>query len=239
MKRLIAAVLVLFTAVSCALALDRGEIRDEIRNMVQDVSDNTNETRWSDATLNTRINMVQTEIEKVSRCTYGQYIATPTADTAEIAKPYDLIVIDRVTYISMTPANQQYKKLAWATINGLDRDFPTWEYQSSSNPRYYYERGDYIGLYPKPSSVYISTGCLKIDYYKYSDEMDEDSDIPFSGISDLFPYHDLIISGVVAMCLKDQKDLTGAQAYRSEYIDGMKYMKENLRDKPDYGGTVK
>lgn len=241
MKRSIFAGIALVFAYSACFGLTLSDIRSEVRRNVKDTTDTTNYTRWTDAVLTARINMVQKEVASYTRCCYNQYVTTPTAGTQEYAKPSDIITIDRVSYISYSSAtaNGQYKKVGWASMGMLDRDLVSWEYSADGLPRYYYERGEYIGLYPAPSTTYVSTGCLKIDYYCHPTDLSSDSDVPFNSDTDLYAYHSTIIPGVVAMCLKDMGDYAGAQASRAEYVDMMKFMKENILDRPDRQSTLK
>lgn len=218
---------------SNSFALTRGEIRTQIRQSVGDNPATSN--RWNDTILNTRINIVQNNIVRFTRCLYSQYATTTTAGQSEYKMSSGMIAIDRVSFISVIGSTVAYRKLEWSSMVGLDRDIPTWEGMAAGLPRYYYERGDKIGLYPAPSSSYSTSTIksLKIDYYKKPDELTSDSHIPFDNDVSLIDYHDLIVLGVVIMCKKDDGKIGEVQVLQTEYWGLLTQMKDSIRDKPD------
>ncbi|MFA6315706.1 MAG: hypothetical protein WC648_05065, partial [Candidatus Paceibacterota bacterium] len=160
-----------------AYADNLGGIRNSIRYKLQDSTSTTNTPTWSDTELNKRINSVQRDISRITRCLYAQQISTPVAEQREYSKPTNCIAVDRVSFLQ-TSSTTSYKKLTFATMGGLDRDLITWESYTSGRPLYYYERGNSIGFERPVSAVYASTSALKIDYYKYPADMSSDSDNP-------------------------------------------------------------
>jgi hypothetical protein len=116
-------------------------------------------------------------------------------------------------------------------MGGLDVQFPSWEYNTSGRPMYYYERGNYIGFERPVSAAYVSTDAIKVDYFKFPDDMSNDSDVPFDGLDYLDLYHDVIILGVAAMCKQDEnKDNTAIMA---EYTSKINLMITSLNSKSD------
>ena len=225
--------------VSPAQCLTRGEIRTQVRWLVGDteVSTTTNKQRWTDDIINARINIVQEEIARQTRCSYGRALSTPTAGIQEVLLPSDVLNIDRVTFISISGSTVAYRKLEGVTMPGLDRDNPTWESLPAGIPRYYYIRGQYIGLVPAPSSTYAVSKALKIDYYKKPAALTTDSCEPFDGDYALSAYHDLLIKGVVIMCRKDNGQ--DASALIQEYYALIKQMGDEIRTRPDIQEIIK
>lgn len=231
MKKVLIGIILLF-CVSAANALQWSAIESQVRLQVADVEDTTNNNRYTSADLMARANMAQNDIAFITRCLYTQYSTATVADTQEYRKPPLLITIDRVSVVQST-TTAYWKKLNSNTMPGLDRDKMTWESYSAGPPTDYYERGDYIGLVPKPSSTYAYDTGLKIDYYKLPDEIDDDADEPFDGVYYLRPYHNLIVLGVVIMCKKDEGDWSAVQVLQAEYASMLNLMMESLRLKPD------
>ena len=203
------------------------------RYKLNDVTTASNNPKWTDAELTTRNNDIQRQISRYARCIYVSSITTPVAETREYAKPPKCIVIDRVSYLQTT-STTSYKKLEPITMGGLDVKFPTWEYNTSGRPLYYYERNDSIGFDRPVSAAYVSTSAIKVDYYKYTTDMTVGTDYPFDNITNLVDiYSDLIILGVVASCKEDEGKIAESQAIMAQYIAGINSMIDTLNSKPD------
>lgn len=221
-----------FTRVS---ALTRGEVRTQIRYLINDtgVATATGTYRWSDNVLNARINIVQNEIVEVTRCLYSRHLTTAVAGVQEYDLPSDLMVIDRVAFLSIPGSTIAYRKLDWTSTTGLDRDIANWQSMGYGQPRYYYERGAKVGLYPIPSVSFSTYSALMIDYYKIPNQLTTDSDVPFDNQSNLSIYHSLIAKGVAAMCKLDDGKVAEYQILREEYRALMKEMRDAILTKPD------
>lgn len=234
-KIAVATVLTLFVSLSPVMALTRSDIREQVRYFINDATSTTTNTRWTDDVLNKRINIVQTDSAIWTRCLMGRVLITPVAEVSEYRMPDDLVTVDRVSYLSVTGSTISYRKLEWTTMSKMDIDKTNWEYVSASVPQWYYERRNLIGLHPKPSAAYCQARALKIDYYKVPDALDEDTDEPWDADYSLRGYHYLIVTGVVAMCKKDEGILNEYQAYQNEYMAQLSLMKEYINTKPDRG----
>jgi hypothetical protein len=203
------------------------------RYKLNDSTTASNSPTWSASELTTRNNYIQRQIAKYARCIYVSSITTPITDVKEYSKPPKCIVIDRVSYLQTT-STASYKKLEAITMGGLDVKLPTWENNSSGKPLYYYERGNKIGFERAISATYASTGAIKVDYYKYPDDMTTGTDYPFDGITDIVDlYSDIIVLGVVASCKEDEGKFNESQAILSQYIAGINSMIDTLNSKPD------
>lgn len=231
MKRIFVIIGILLSIPTFLEAKTLEQIRWDIRYKINDSTNTVSSVKWSDAILNQRINDVQRNVCQYTRCIYVSSITTPVAETREYSKPPKCISIDRVSFLQ-TSSTSSYKKLEAATMGGLDVKFPTWEYNTSGRPLYYYERGAYIGFDRAVSSTYASTGAVKVDYFKYAEDMDSDDDIPFDGITYLELYHDVLVLGVSAMCLDDSNSAKAA-AVQSEYLAKVNLMLQSLQLKSD------
>jgi hypothetical protein len=205
MKRLILVLLAIGVLTTSAFCLTGADLREQVRFRIQDTTSSvtTQDYSWSSDILNKRINIVQDLIVFRTRCLYGRSIIYSTASVQEYPMPSDCIMLDRVSF-SQNTSTTSYKKLAWYRLTGLDRDKGVWEGSAAGLPQNYYERNNFVGLYPKPSSTYAGTDTIKMDYYKKANSMDSDSAVPFDGVYSLYGYHNLIIEGVVILCLQDR-----------------------------------
>ncbi len=237
MKKTIALILLFFTMP--LFALDRKDIRVEIRYKVDDTTNTYSTPRWTDGTLNNRINIVQRNISQFTNCLYKRATSSPTAGQQEYGMPSDCRTIDRVSFFT-TSSTSAYKKLAWVSMVGKDRDSPYWENLTAGTPTEYYERGTVIGLIPAPSSTYcyVSSPSLKIDYYAEETDLSADSDVPWSGNTSLVSYQYLIVLGVTIMCKQDDRLWGEVDRYVTEYNQGITLMKQFIFTKPDRDGRI-
>jgi len=219
-------------------ALTRVEIKAEVRYCVRDTTSTVNNPRWSDDCLNNRVNIVQKEIALITNALKGRCLITPIAETQEYRMPNDLATIDRVSFF-VSGSTTAYKKLESVSMYALDRDIANWENMGSGLPRQYYERRNYIGLYPKPSSTYATSQALKIDYYKKPDDLILDTSEPWDGDYSLRAYHNLIVLGVSILCKKDEGNITEMQSLQSEYNVMLNLMKQYIATKPDEQQKIK
>jgi len=180
------------------------QLRDDIRSQLKDNNPTETNRRWSDTLLNFRINQIQTNISEETRCLIARISTHTIANQREYNFPSDMIAPIRLAYHIHGSTPPAYKKLEFYIIGGLDNENANWENLSAGLPTKYYEFGDKYGLHPKPSAVYTSTYAVQIDYYQRAADMIADSDIPFNGDVLLYPFHKLLILGVVIWCRGDQ-----------------------------------
>lgn len=209
-----------------------GELIDEIRVAVKDASSTSSNRRYSDAFLTTRINAIQEDICKETRCIQKRISTHTVAGQQEYNYPSDMIAPERVAYYIAGSTPPAYKKLEAVSIGGLDFEIPNWENVSAGLPTKYYERGQIYGLYPKPSSVYTSTYSVQIDYYANASSMSATTDIPFNGDVTLRAYHKLLIIGVVNLCRKDM----GLPSDEILYYQLLQKMSDEIRTRKDFKG---
>jgi hypothetical protein len=232
MKRIVFVAAVVLTFGVCVQARTLAEMRRAERFKINDSTDTVSVPHWSDAELNIRNNDVQRNVSQYTRCLYVSSITTPVAEVREYSKPPNCISIDRVSYLQTT-STTSYKKLMAYTMGGLDVQFPTWEYNVSGRPLYYYERGNVIGFERPVSAAAVSTGSIKIDYFKYTTDMVADSDKPYDGVDYLQLYDDIIILGVAASCKYDEHKATEGDRLQAEYTSKINMFIQSLATKSD------
>jgi len=212
-------------------ALTLSDIRNEVRVQIRDNSSDVNNRRLTNTFLTTRINIVQGNIAKQTRCLIARVSTGTTANVVEYRYPNDIIAPIRLAYYIFYSSPNAYKRLEFNTIASLDNTLSNWENNSAGLPTKYYERGDYFGLSPKPSLTYSTTYAIQLDYYKTPDDLSGDTDIPFDGDRLLYTYHQLIIKGVVIMCKEDVND--PIDALKNEYYALLNTMYDEIRNRSD------
>ena len=235
MKKYLISVFSAFLLFTNIYSLTLQEIRDDIRIKIGDSKTDTNNRSWSDTTLNARINMVQDVIARETLCIQAR-ISTPTVtNQREYDYNADVIAPFRLSYYIDDSDPPAYERLEWYTIAALDKeDNGEWEDLTPGLPTKYYERGHKYGLSIRPSSVYASTYAVQIDYYKKPDTLTVDTTAPFDADIMLYPYHELIIKGVVIMCLEDERG-SNVNDLKTEYWALINKMSAELKSKRDKG----
>jgi len=231
MKKYLASLLFVFVLTVYSFALSLDTMLSEIRIRINDAKADTNNQHYSSSTLTTRINMVQEFIAKETLCLEAR-ISTPSITgqreytfNSDIIKPY------RMAYYIANSNPPSYQRLEWYSMTALDKT-PTWEDVSADLPTRFYTRGQKYGLVVAPSSVYASTYAVQIDYYKKPNALTTGTDVPFDGDVLLYAYHELIIKGVVIMCLEKEQDTT---ALKQEYYILLGKMKDEVKLSQDGG----
>jgi len=231
MKKYLASSLFVFVLTAYSFSDTLAELRAEIRIRIGDGKTDINNRHYSDDTLNYRINAVQTFIAKETLCLEAR-ISTPSITgqreytfNSDIIKPY------RMAYYIANSNPPSYQRLEWYSMTALDKT-PTWEDVSADLPTRFYTRGQKYGLVVAPSSVYASTYAVQIDYYKKPNALTTGTDVPFDGDVLLYAYHELIIKGVVIMCLEKEQDTT---ALKNEYYALLQKMKDEVKLSQDGG----
>lgn len=233
MKKLIISLLLVTVISVQGYCLSRGEIRSLIRQTLNDTHRISNIQRYSNTFLNQQINNVQKEIVRYTNCISSTYYITTSSDVQEYNLPGNYLESERVSYHISSTTNT-FKKLEYVKQTGLDTDNSNWENYSSGLPSKYYIviRGNVrkIGFYFKPSSTYAGTNYAKLEFYCEADDMDSDNDIPFNGLTHLYTFHNLIVTGVMSKFDK---------GYIQEYQIGLNAMDNTLANKPDWKPSFK
>lgn len=238
MKKYVFILSFIFLMLSNCYTITLSDIRNDIRIQIKDNSSDTSNRRYSDSVLNARINLVQDEITEQTRCLITRITTHTVAEQREYRYPSNMLAPIRLAYaINVTSytvyssTGISYKRLSYNTIGNLDRGLSSWENTGSGLPTDYYERGQYYGLKPKPSTVYSSTFSVQIDYYMTASTMSADTDVPFNGDVTLSAYHKLLIMGVVIMCRRDMG--IPIQDIEQLYYALLSKMKDSVRTRID------
>jgi hypothetical protein len=217
-------------------ALDRGDLRDEIRNLVRDTD--TTYQRWTDATLNARINYAQKEFVKRTRCIETVSYTTTVVNVSTYALPSNMLASRRISYaiVPLTSTTTNYKLLDYMTKEGMDTKYSFWENADASNPQKYFYEQDRVVVYPKPSSTYAGYQFLKHEFYTLADDMDDDADVPFNGLSYMYPYHEALKLYVCFLCSIDSGDTAEQSVFFGKFDSEVGIARSEFGDRPDKRG---
>ncbi len=240
MKRLFVILVLLSVPLTAANALNRGEIREEVRLAINDTGP-SDSYRYSDAELNRRINIIQRDIAYKTDCMQYRYFIDVTTDTGTYYIDSDDNAFPmKVMRVYYQDSNGNYYPLTYTTRERLSEELWAYESASSGRPLEFYlfnysttsKSGVGIGVWPAPDEE--KTGALRVDVSALPSDMESDSDIPFNGHDGLYGIHNTIVYGVVKIT-----DRQVGGAYREIYNNNIAYMKENLKDIPARSGPVR
>ncbi|MDD4156698.1 MAG: hypothetical protein PHY08_09020 [Candidatus Cloacimonetes bacterium] len=235
MKKKYLTILLLFIfsiSYSSQFNLNRGEIREQIRNNIRDsVYDNY---LIEDATINNFINISQDEIVRMTDCIEITFSTMAVSGQQEYDFPDNYRYLLRVGYNILYSTPPAYYKLDWKNLGSLDSNL-YWQNQTAGKPLEYYEKESKYGLHPKPSAVYCSTYSIQLVYKGRADELTSDSDEPFNSIGYLSDYTYLIIDGAEILCRRLLGEDT--TALENKYYAKIELMRKEIQKKPD--ATIK
>ncbi len=232
MKKILTSLFLILFFLSPSFCLDREDLRNEIRDILNDNQASTARQRWSNTTLNRRINISQKKIAAYVRCLTSRIRITTIADQRGYIMPDIVGEITRVSY-AISSDTTTYKRLPRVNYSKLDQDTLQWDNESSSDPNKYSLRRNRVELSPPPSSTYAGTYYLQIDFAVIPDDIDEDDDVPWNDKKSLYPYHDIIISDVLSMCFVQSKMFELAGYYDKKAGFDMELMKKRLNERGD------
>jgi len=223
MKKNIIAIILL--AVWNLYPLTFEDIVKQVRLKLQDTGPTSQDYYYNNDDLYRQINIVQNEIVNLTDAIETYTIMSVTAGQREYQKPSDVLRIKRVAFW-IKPSTTAFKRLDFITLNGLDVQTSHWQKLADGQPTKYYERGNYIGLVPAPSTSYSTSSALCINYIKLPTQISTSTltNEAFDGLSYLKPYHSIIVIGTVAY-------LTLNPALLQQYYYLINIMKEKLAGK--------
>lgn len=215
-----------------SLTLD--DMITQVREDIQDSNSDTTRQAWSRQQLIDKINIIQEDVVKKSRCLLNTTYYTLYTNTETYTMPSDYLEVDRISiWRSSSSSTSYYSKLERKTLLGLDED-DTWDNKSAGRPEEYYTYGNTFGLIPPANSTYAGVGKLKIQYVVRPSTLSATTDIPFNGKSHLYPYHEIIILGVDMLCKKRVKAWGEVESYRQQYLYGISLMIQEIDRKQDF-----
>jgi len=121
------------------------------------------------------------------------------------------------------------------TLDALDSERDGWA-KSGGKPSNYYIRSDtftYIGFYPWPNSR-TSTGAVTFDYYARVSPLEIDSDVPWNGLTEFYPLHQILSVFVAYRYYLRIGNLSLADIYAKEFAAGVKRLTEISETKKNY-----
>ncbi len=231
MKRIIIFLILLFIICSNVYSETRGVIRNKVRYFTGDLYSNSPQPKWSNTNLNDKINTAQTQTVNKTYCIIITTYITTTANTREYTLPSDFLRVRRASYYRLSGGTTYYVRLENVDKQSLDR-IEKWEIGIATIPVRYYVESNTIGLDPKPYSSLVGTSYLKVEYYARATDMTADTDIPFNGLSFLYPYHDLITYYVCYLC-ENERNKEVAKDWENKYSLELKIMFDMLSGKPE------
>lgn len=137
-------------------------------------------------------------------------------------------------FLQMSRVSLNYDVLDEVTPEALDKT-DGWQ-ETGSLPTHYFinfATRTKIGMYPFPSSS-SSTGTLRYDYFAMAQDLSADADVPFNGITEMAPYHYMLVYFTAArVAIMDGRDGL-ATYFLTEYRAGMERMKNEAKSRPSY-----
>jgi hypothetical protein len=217
--------LFLLLSPACAYSLNLSEIRADVRSLVTD--GHGTRQRFSDSELNLWINEGQKIADVRTLCTYKSYDFNLIAGTTYYPLPNGFIAVRRVTSGKLS-----IQEMSPAALDGRSAE---WE-NASGAPTYYFTnfstRG-VIGFAPFPAVV-GDTEAIHVEYMAYSADMTADSDIPFSGIVEFYPYHyALTFYAAYKASVIDERD-NKAKVFMESFASIITMMKDQCIIRPNY-----
>ena len=132
-------------------------------------------------------NMIQLELANDTECLIGHTNFTITAAQREFAPSSKVLRV-----LTVWDVGNDNKKLVQRTEEWLSDNIGVDWQSNTGNPVYWYPTRNGIGICPYQATT------LKLKYIIKPDDLESGNSIPFNGHYALYPYHQVIIPGVVA-----------------------------------------
>lgn len=234
-KLLLALALILLTCSAPADALTLGDIKVEVRRLLDDKADPR--IGYTDAVILSVINETHREIVSQTWCLQNTTATSLSVNTTYYALPNDLLAIYQVTFRDSTGRT---RNLGEVTEKSLWQDNPDYERQAGQPMSYFVRQSTasttyalQIAFIPVPSST-TATGTARIDYYNQSTDLSANTDVPFDGVRILYPYHYAIVYGTVGKMKLMDGEPEEAKAYMTMYTSAVQLMRDRLGQMPNY-----
>lgn len=165
-------------------ALTLSELRTNARVLVQDNGTATSRLRFSDSQIETLLNECQREAVGTVYPMMASYQFELVAQTTYYSLPDNFLAVRRLTWKGRvlqekSPVNLDQTK-EWESISGSPLNYFV-SFASRTK----------VGIYPFPADS-TSTGTIKVEYYSQADDLDDDTDVPFNGIKEFYPFHHML-----------------------------------------------
>lgn len=220
--------------------MDRERLRSKVLYDVPEIKD-----AWPDVTstvdnINTELNEAALEIAYVTAAIPKNNSSDPidlTADNDDYELPSDFLCIDPDGGVQYLNADSEWDPLKQTTMDWLDENELSWRTNESDDPEYYYIKGNYIYLYPKPDTT--RANALMIHYGTIPTLMAAEADEPFNNLTYLDPFHYLVALKVKIQAKQAKGKFADATILSQEYVARLTDMfnfthtKRNRADSPD------
>jgi len=178
-------------------------------------------------------NIACRDIVRKTYCLKSSGTTSTVAAQREYSLPSDCMMIDPAAGIEWKDSDGDWERLTRKSLIWLKGNNSDWRNSDSSDDLlYYYQRGQIIGLEPKPTTAI--SGGLKIYYIDKPNTLSDDSDTPFSKDDSLEDYHPLIVSYTLWKAKQKRGKFTQAREFKTEYYEGLAIMRTEIQKKPDY-----
>lgn len=186
----------------------------EIGRLLGDPTNN----RWSLATLLTRINLAQTEIQGLTNAIKTSETVTPVLNTRTIVLNSNTMDIIRVT--KTLSDGTTIRPLDGITREELEYHYPDWQQWNAGEPLYWFydATNQTMSLVPVPDQANAITNGINVWESRKPADLVNSTDVPFDSNTQMIPYHMAIVHWVVAHCFMDdgtQESLVKAKFHKS------------------------
>ena len=209
--------------------------RSDIRSVVRDVLDEDPAADWTDAELNTLVNIYYHEVYSAIVDVFENYETTTAqsnsvADQQEYSLPSDVLKVRRVEInYDVSATNSAPMRALPVPIDAVRRDLANTNLGVTINRGpVYYLRGDNIGFIPVPTRA--GTNAIQIWYAPVRSDLTNDTtniDIPYPDRD-----YKLIAYGAIADALRfGQQESIEADKFDRKFTRGVEKMQERSEDR--------
>ena len=219
----------------CARAMQLSDIRTRVREALRVTQDPTPQ-RYSDAMLNSYINIVQQEVNHDTWAVEASSSITLAASTTYYSLPTLYSGMKRAVF---TDANGQTIQLQEYSEKSVIDNTPNYENDQIGSPTRYFTRqsksgGTAVQISFLPIPTTVTTEKVRIDYLVQPNTLVNDTDIPFNGLLTLTPFHEVIVYGVVVHLQLIEDELDAANAYEQLYTQEEQAMRGGASNMPNF-----
>ena len=208
------------------------QIRTRFRLLVPEV----NSGILSDTNLNLFINDGALDVVRRTDCLWNVYDQDVVDGTRTYSPPSDSIKILEVWY----GGTGAWEKLPKVTMQFLAHEIDDeWMNNTGTICSYYEAEQNTIGLYRTPTSNEAGTSYLRIYYVEQPDTLVNDSDTPFNNMTNLYPYHDLILLYAMYKAKQMMGKWEQAVAIENNYLAKCREMKVELNKLDDFQQPIR
>jgi hypothetical protein len=209
-----------------------GTIRNRFRLMMPEADTGV----ISNTNLDLLANDAVLDITRRTDCLQNYADQDVTASTQTYDTPSDSIKILGVYY----GGSSNWEKLSCVTMDFLANEIDTdWLTATGTIYAYFFAERNKIGLYKIPTSAEAGTNYLRIYYVEQPDALVNDSDIPFNSVTNLYPYHELIILYLMFKVKQIVGKFEQSNQIEANYLIKCREMKVELKKLDDFQQVIR